>query len=98
MAITRSTQNWTPGQAVKVGFLGLVVVQCIPTPGDFAPDAYILKNAAGTQLYKFVPHNGLEKLSVLEARELIAGAEVLAERRAEAAIARARQHADVAAA
>ena len=90
MAITRSRQDWSPGQTVKVGFLSLVVVQCIPTPGDFAPDAYILANAARTQLYRFVPHNGLEKLPLDEANALIAGAVALAQRQAQAAIARAR--------
>jgi hypothetical protein len=52
--------------------MSLVVKAAIATPGDFAPDAYILANKAGTQLYKFVPHKGLEKLSLVEARELIA--------------------------
>ncbi len=45
--ITRSRQDWTPGASVKVGFLTLEVVECIPTPGDYRPDDYRL------------PHNGL---------------------------------------
>lgn len=89
MAITHTRQNWTTGQSVKVGFLSLVVVQCIPTPGDYAPDAYILTNAAQTQLYRFVPHNGVEKITRDEANELIAGSVALAHRRAQQAIARA---------
>jgi len=34
-----------------------------PTPGDFMPDAYLLCNQAGTRRCRFVPHNGLERLS-----------------------------------
>lgn len=89
MAITRTAQNWTTGQTVKVGFLSLMVVQCIPTPGDYAPDAYLLTNAARTQLYKFVPHNGIEKISLDEANALIAQSVEVARQRAAAAITRA---------
>ena len=32
--ITRSKQDWTPGASVKVGFLILEVVECIPTPEE----------------------------------------------------------------
>lgn len=88
--INRSKQSWTVGSTVKVGFLSLVVVAAVATPGDFAPDAYILKNVAGTQFYKFVPHNGLEKLSMVEARELIADAKVRADELTQAAIAKAK--------
>lgn len=91
MAITKTKQNWTTGQTVKVGFLSLQVVQCIPTPGDFAPDAYLLVNAAQTTLYKFVPHNGLEKITREEANELIAHSVQVARRRAQQAIERAMQ-------
>lgn len=69
--ITRTQQNWTPGKPIKVGFLSLIVKAAIPTPGDYLPDAYVLSNVAGTQLYKFVPHNGLEKISAAEARDLV---------------------------
>ena len=89
MMINKTKQNWTTGQTVKVGFMSLVVVQAIPTPGDYAPDAYILSNAARTQLYKFVPHNGVEKLSLAEANELIAGAVELSHKIAVQAIAKA---------
>lgn len=87
--INRSKQNWTVGSTVKVGFLSLMVKAAVATPGDYLPDAYILANAAGTQLYKFVPHNGLEKITVDEARELMAAAERHAARVAAAAIAKA---------
>lgn len=58
-------QNWTVGQVVKVGFIaGLKVLAKIPTPGDFAPDSYIL--AKGAQYYNFVPHHGITSMSKLE--------------------------------
>jgi len=66
--ITKTRQNWTAGQTVKVGFLSLVVKAAIATPGDYLPDAYILANLAGTQLYHFIPHNGLEKIDASEVR------------------------------
>lgn len=91
--ITKTKQNWTAGQTVKVGFLQLRVIRAIPTPGDYAPDAYVLANLTSTQLYKFVPHNGLEKISLIESRELIAASQVAAERAAAAAIAVAKQDA-----
>lgn len=91
--IKHTKQNWQVGATVKVGFLTLVVKAAIATPGDSLPDAYILANAAGTQLYKFVPHNGLEKLSLIEARELIAGAVVSSRRLAEQAITKAQRDA-----
>ena len=91
MAITKTKQQWTPGQAVKVGFLSLTVIQCIPTPGDYAPDAYLLVNAAQTQLYKFVPHNGVEKITREEANELIAQSVEIARQRANQAIEMAMQ-------
>lgn len=89
--IKSSKQNWAVGAGVKVGFLSLVVRAALATPGDGFPDAYILSNQAGTQLYKFVPHNGLEKLSLTDARELIADAHVTAERIAAAAIAKSQR-------
>ena len=87
--ITKTKQNWTAGQTVKVGFLSLIVKAAIATPGDFLPDAYLLSNAAGSQLYKFVPHNGLEKINIDEARELLAAAERHAAKIAAEVIAKA---------
>ena len=87
--ITKTKQNWQVGATVKVGFLTLVVKAAVATPGDFAPDAYILANQAGTQLYKFVPHNGVQKIDVSEARELMAEAKAYAARLADAAIKKA---------
>jgi hypothetical protein len=87
--ISRTKQDWTVGSTVKVGFLSLIVKAAIATAGDYLPDAYILINKAGTQLYKFVPHNGVEKITALEARELIADNMVQAERLAIAALTKA---------
>jgi hypothetical protein len=61
----KAKQNWTVGGVVKVGFLTLTVVAAVATPGDFAPDAYVLTNASGT-FYRFVPHNGLVKCHSLQ--------------------------------
>lgn len=69
--ISNTKQNWTIGATVKVGFMTMVVKAAIVTPGDYAPDAYILANQTGTQLYKFVPHNGLVKIYPHEAKEML---------------------------
>lgn len=87
--ITKTKQSWTVGNTVKVGFLSLVVKAAVATPGDHLPDAYILANAAGTQLYRFVPHNGLEKISAAEAREMLERAERRAAELTAQAIAKA---------
>lgn len=66
--IRKSKQEWEVGATVKVGFMtGLIVVAKVPTPGDFAPDAYLLSR--GDKWYSFVPHNGLNGISTDEARE-----------------------------
>jgi hypothetical protein len=57
--ITNTKQNWEVGEWVKVGFMTLQVTAKVPTPGDYAPDAYLLQSEKGKR-YKFVPHNGLE--------------------------------------
>lgn len=59
--INRTTQNWGTGKTVKVGFMTLTVMAAVPTPGDYKPDAYILKSKNGA-FYEFVPHNGLTRL------------------------------------
>lgn len=69
--ITNSKQNWNVGCTVRVGFHTLIVKAAIETPGDYAPDAYILTNMAGTQLYKFVPHNGLQKIDAAEVTAML---------------------------
>jgi hypothetical protein len=65
--IRNSTQNWTVGSTVKVGFLTLVVKAAIATPGDSLPDVYFLSNVTGTKLYEFVPHHGLQAITIEEA-------------------------------
>ena len=60
--IRNTTQNWTPGATVKVGFLTLRVVRAVATPGDFRPDEYILESLKGDKQYSFVPHYGLERI------------------------------------
>lgn len=64
--IRNSKQAWEIGEMVKVGFLTLKVLAKVPTPGDYAPDAYVLGSAKGG-IYRFVPHNGLNKFDSLEA-------------------------------
>lgn len=85
--ITNTKQVWAAGNTVKVGFMTLTVVAAIATPGDYKPDAYIV--ASKTQVYMFVPHNGLEKISADEARRLVAESQEHAARVANKAIARA---------
>lgn len=55
-------QEWTIGSKVNVGFLkGLTVLEKVPTPGDYAPDAYILEAVSGAR-YEFVPHRGIARI------------------------------------
>lgn len=58
-------QSWEIGQTVRVGFLSLTVIAPLEATGDGLPGAYILTN--GTQLYAFVAHNGVRKISDDEA-------------------------------
>lgn len=68
--VKNSKQVWQIGEAVKVGFLTLIVCAKIATPGDFKPDAYALTNQGGDKFYRFVPHHGLERCeSLAEAME-----------------------------
>jgi hypothetical protein len=64
--IQRTKQLWEVGEEVKVGFLTLIVHAKIPTPGNFAPDAYALTNKAGDKFYQFIPHNGLHRCESLQ--------------------------------
>lgn len=69
--ITNSKQNWAIGQTVKLGFMRAVVRAIIETPGDSGPDMYLVSNEAGTKIYSFTPHNGIEQLTIPEAARLI---------------------------
>jgi len=64
--IKNSKQVREPGNIVKVGFLTLHVVEKVATPGDYAPDAYVLTNLEGTRVYRFVPHKGLTRFDTIE--------------------------------
>jgi hypothetical protein len=63
--IKNSKQVWEIGETVKVGFMKLVVLAKIATPGDFAPDAYALSAIGGGKFYRFVPHNGITRCDSL---------------------------------
>ena len=84
--ITNTKQNWQVGSIVKVGFMTLRVMLAVPTPGDYAPDAYLLTNMNGTQLYKFVPHNGVEKITFQEYNEMLEDSIAISKKIAEKAI------------
>ena len=62
--ITRTKQNWSVGEIVKVGFMKLCVTAIELTPGDYKPDAYILCGLGdkASKQYRFVPHYGLEAI------------------------------------
>ncbi len=70
--INHSKQNWEPGSAVKVGFMSLVVLAAVPSPGDYLPDQYLLRSAKG-QHYAFVPHNGCIKIDEHDAAQMRVG-------------------------
>jgi hypothetical protein len=70
--IRNSKQNWAVGSTVKIGFMSLKVAFACRTPGDYAPDAYLLTNSNESRLYKFVPHNGISGISIEDAKELMA--------------------------
>jgi hypothetical protein len=59
--VRNSKQTWEVGHTVRVGFLSLRVTAKVPTPGDWKPDAYLLESIDGSKVYRFVPHNGLER-------------------------------------
>ncbi len=62
MPITRSTQRWSVGEEVKVGFMRLTITAIEPTPGDGMPDVYHLTDDKDRH-YTFTPHYGLERVS-----------------------------------
>lgn len=55
--ITRTKQNWTIGEWVKVGFMKLKVTG-VRAEKDMLPDIYSLESTTGKK-YEFIPHNGL---------------------------------------
>jgi hypothetical protein len=94
--IKNSKQSWEVGQSVRVGFLALTVIASLAPRGDGLPGAHILTN--GSQLYAFVPHNGLSKISDIEAVEMCEESKRITEAaaaRAQAQVARVSQNAAV---
>lgn len=59
--ITRTRQNWSIGEWVKVGFMRLQVIS-FRAEYDGLPDIYTLTSAIGKK-YEFIPHNGLYAIS-----------------------------------
>jgi hypothetical protein len=55
--ITKTKQDWSIGNTVKVGFMQLQVVGA-RAEKDFMPDIYELIDSKGNK-YEFIPHNGL---------------------------------------
>jgi hypothetical protein len=87
--IRNSKQKWEVGQTVKQGFLSLVVMAAIPTPGDGLPDAYVCTNSEGDKLYEVIPYNGYRRIDLSEARELFESARKVAKQVATRATERA---------
>ena len=61
MAITKTRQDWTPGNTVRVGFLTLKVID-VKAVYDGLPDIYTLESLDGRKRYEFIPHNGLNRI------------------------------------
>tara|TARA_R110000796_G_scaffold115697_1_gene227853 strand:- start:161 stop:451 length:291 start_codon:yes stop_codon:yes gene_type:complete len=79
--ITKSKQVWQVGSSVKVGFVSDLMVVAI------AGGTYILSK--NTQIYSFVPHYGLSKIDIDEARNIISIANDVAARKESMAISKA---------
>ena len=62
LMIKNTTQDWSVGNVVKVGFLKLRV-QAVQAVKDGLPDIYTLTNLKGTKTYQFIPHHGLEDVT-----------------------------------
>lgn len=59
--VTRTGNQWTVGNTVKVGFLKLRVLG-MRAEKDALPDIYTLESLDGTKRYEFIPHNGLTRI------------------------------------
>jgi hypothetical protein len=62
MAIRRTTQDWSNGSIVKVGFMELRVLG-VQAVNDGLPDIYTLESLDGAKRYEFIPHNGLNRIN-----------------------------------
>jgi len=60
--VTRTGNQWTVGNTVKVGFLKLRVLG-MRAEKDYLPDIYTLESLDGTKRYEFIPHNGLTRIN-----------------------------------
>jgi hypothetical protein len=58
--ITKTKQDWTIGNFVKVGFLQLKVTG-VRSEKDWLLDIYELEDTKGRK-YEFIPHNGLVRV------------------------------------
>jgi hypothetical protein len=62
MAIRRTTQDWSNGSIVRVGFMELRVLG-VEAVNDGLPDIYTLESLDGARTYEFIPHNGLNRIN-----------------------------------
>jgi len=60
--IKNTTQKWSIGNIVKVGFLKLQVLSA-RSEKDYLPDIYTLASIDGAKIYEFIPHNGLTRIN-----------------------------------
>ena len=60
--VTNTRQDWSIGCVVRVGFLRLRVLG-VAAVKDGLPDIYTLESLDGAKVYRFIPHNGLERVS-----------------------------------
>lgn len=61
--MNKSTQDWSVGKEVKVGFLSLRVKSVEDYKSAGYHTVYKLENKDGTKLYKFSSYEGLEKVN-----------------------------------
>lgn len=59
--------DWKTGETVQAGFMQVTVKAAL------LDSVYIVANAAGTTLYKFIPHNGIHKITVEQAKMMLTG-------------------------
>lgn len=58
-----STENWSIGGIVKIGFLQLRIIGSkVSTPGNYAADEWPLESLNGQKFYRFIPHKGLFRM------------------------------------
>ena len=70
MAITKTEQKWYVGNTVQAGFVKGEIIDGPIQRKDLLPDIYVVRGKNG-QLYTFIPHNGVRRLSESQYSELI---------------------------